>query len=85
MVKRGKIFEKLISGSKNISFSEFISLLVGFGYIMERIHGSHHVFKHPNVPQLFSIQPRKDGKAKPYQLHQFLKQVEEHQLSLRED
>ena len=85
MAKRSKIFEKLISGSKNISFSEFISLLEGFGYIMERIHGSHNVFKHPNVPQLLSTQPRKDGKAKPYQLRQFLKQVEEYQLNLEED
>jgi len=85
MVKRSKILEKLLSGSNNISFEEFISLLQGFGYIMERIHGSHHILKHPDVPQLLSIQPRKDGKAKPYQLHQFLKQVEEYRLSLKED
>ncbi|MBA3868668.1 MAG: type II toxin-antitoxin system HicA family toxin [Chloroflexota bacterium] len=85
MVKRSKILEKVISGSKNVSFGEFISLLEGFGYVMERIHGSHHIFKHPDVPQLLSVQPRKDSKAKPYQLHQFLKQVEEYQLSLEEE
>lgn len=82
MVNRSKIFAKLVSGSKNISFEEFASLLEGFGYVLERVRGSHHVFKHPKVPQLLSIQPRQDGKAKPYQLKQFLKQVEEYQLSL---
>ena len=85
MVKRSKILQKLLSGSKDIRFDEFVALLEGFGFIMERVRGSHHVFKHPDVPQLLSIQPRKDGKAKPYQLRQFLKQIEEYHLSLQED
>lgn len=48
--------------------------------LLDRTRGSHHVFVHPDIAELLSIQPRKDGKAKPYQLRQFLKLVEEYSL-----
>lgn len=85
MVKHSKILEKLVSGSQNIRFDEFMTLLEEFGFVRERVRGSHHIFKHPSVSDLLSIQPRKDGKAKPYQLRQLLKLVEEYNLHLPED
>lgn len=33
---------------------------------------------------MLSVQPRTDGKAKPYQIRQLLKLVEEYDLELRE-
>lgn len=33
---------------------------------------------------MLSVQPRKDGKAKPYQVKQFLKIVEQYDLQLDE-
>ena len=85
MVKRRKLLNKLVAGSKDIRFDEFVALLEGFGFLLDRVRGSHHIFAHPGVAEMLSVQPRKDGKAKPYQLRQFLKMVEEYSLELEED
>lgn len=85
MVKKRKLFQKILSSPKNIRFEEFITLLEAFGFEMARIRGSHHVFSHPDIETLLSIQSQKDGKAKPYQIRQFLKLIEENNLKLRED
>jgi hypothetical protein len=45
------------------------------------INGSHHIFAHPDIPELVNLQNRK-GKAIPYQIHQFLTLVEEYALTL---
>ncbi len=84
-MKKRKLLEKVLSGSKNIRFEEFVLLLVGFGFELKRIRGSHHLFKHPTVPALLSIQPTNSGQAKPYQVHQFLKLVEEFNLRLNDE
>jgi predicted RNA binding protein YcfA (HicA-like mRNA interferase family) len=48
------------------------------------VRGSHHVFSHPDIPELINIQ-EVDGQAKPYQVRQFLKLVERHDLQLEDD
>jgi len=53
--------------------------------VLDRTRGSHHIYIHPDIAELLSIQPRKDGKAKPYQLRQFLKLLEEYSLNPRDD
>ena len=84
MPKRQKLLAKLLSGSRDITFLEFVSLLEGFGFKLDRMRGSHRIYIHPKITELISIQPRGDGKAKPYQLRQFLKLVEEYNLELDE-
>ncbi len=85
MAKWRKVFEKLLSGSFDIRFDDFLVLLERFGFVLDRTRGSHHIFVHPDLPELLSVQPRKDGKAKPYQLRQFLKLIEEYSLRPRDD
>jgi predicted RNA binding protein YcfA (HicA-like mRNA interferase family) len=85
MVKKSKILKKVLSGSKNIRFAEFTALIEGFGFTLERISGSHHIFSHPQVAQAVSVQPDQNGKAKPYQLKQFTKLVEKYDLELIEE
>jgi predicted RNA binding protein YcfA (HicA-like mRNA interferase family) len=85
MAKWRKLLEKLRSGSMDIRFDEFVLLLEHFGFVLDRTRGSHFVFVHPAIAELLSVQPRKDGKAKPYQLHQFLKLVEEYNLKPEEN
>jgi predicted RNA binding protein YcfA (HicA-like mRNA interferase family) len=85
MAKWRKLLEKLLSGSMDIHFDEFVLLLEHFGFTLDRTRGSHHVFVHPDLAELLSIQPRQDGKAKPYQVRQFLKLVEEYNLAPEED
>jgi predicted RNA binding protein YcfA (HicA-like mRNA interferase family) len=65
MVKKRKLLKKILSGSKNIRFDEFVSLLIAFGFELKRVAGSHQIYKHPAVPELLSIQPDTNDQAKP--------------------
>lgn len=85
MAKWSRVFDKLVAGSLDVRFDDFVLLLERFGFVLDRTRGSHHIFVHPDVAELLSIQPRKDGKAKPYQLRQFLKLIEEYSLRPRDD
>ena len=67
MTKKRKLIQKLLSGSKNIRFSELQSAVEAFGFRLSRISGSHHIYTHPEIPELINLQ-NVDGKAKPYQL-----------------
>ena len=46
-----------------------------------RVNGSHHIFIHPNMRELINIQNKK-GKAKNYQIRQFLDLIEQYNLDL---
>jgi predicted RNA binding protein YcfA (HicA-like mRNA interferase family) len=54
-----------------------------FGYRLHRVKGSHHIFEHPRVPRPLNFQVDR-GQAKPYQIRQFLRDVEEFQLTLND-
>ena len=84
MVKKSKILKKILSGSKNVRFSEFTALIEAFGFALDRISGSHHIYLHPEVPQAISVQPDENGQAKPYQMKQFTKLIEKYALHLEE-
>ena len=84
MVTKHKILQKILAGSKNIRFSDMIELVEGFGFRLSRTGGSHHIFVHPDIPELVNLQEVK-GQAKPYQMRQFLKLIERHSLKLEED
>jgi len=49
MTKKQKLIQKLLSGSKNIRFSEAQIAIEAFGFHLTRISGSHHIFTHPDV------------------------------------
>ena len=83
MSKR-KRFQKLLSGSKNIRFSEATACIESFGFRLARINGSHHIFVHQDIPELVNLQEVK-GQAKPYQVKQFLKIVERYNLQLENE
>lgn len=81
MSKPRKILGKILSGSKNIRFEEMVSLVEAFGFQLGRVSGSHHIFQHPDIPEQLNLQ-NKSGQAKPYQVRQFLKLVEQYNLSI---
>jgi predicted RNA binding protein YcfA (HicA-like mRNA interferase family) len=84
MTTKRKILRKILAGSKNIRFSDMIKVAEGFGFRLSRPEGSHHLFAHPDIPELINLQEVK-GQAKPYQIRQFLKIVERHSLILKEE
>ncbi len=85
MVKKRKLLRKVLSGSKNIRFDEFTPLIVAFGFTLDRISGSHHIYSHRKVPQGISVQEDQNGQAKPYQVRQFTKLIEKYSLKLEEE
>jgi predicted RNA binding protein YcfA (HicA-like mRNA interferase family) len=51
---------------------------------LSRISGSHHIFVHPKERELVNLQ-NANGKAKPYQIRQFLQIVERCNLQLGDE
>lgn len=84
MAKQKKILAKVLAGSKNISFNDFVSLVEGFGFSLSRVSGSHHIFNHPKVKELVNLQSVK-GQVKPYQTRQFMELVERYALKLEKE
>jgi predicted RNA binding protein YcfA (HicA-like mRNA interferase family) len=85
MVKKRKLLRKVLSGSKNVRFDDFVGLIEAFGFTQERISGSHHIFSHPTVPQTISIQTDRNGQAKPYQVQLFTKLIEKYDLKMEDE
>jgi predicted RNA binding protein YcfA (HicA-like mRNA interferase family) len=83
-MKKQKLLGKALKRPKNFSFSEMVALVEAFGFRLSRSSGSHHIFVHAEVPELVNLQ-EVQGKAKPYQISQFLKLVERYNLNLGED
>lgn len=82
-MKKLKALKKLLSGSKNIRFSEATACVKAFGFHLDRVKGSHHIFIHPHVPELVNLQ-NVNGKAKPYQIKQFQNIVEKYNLKIED-
>lgn len=82
-MNRRRLLNKILSGSKNIRFDDLVLLVEGFGFELSRVRGSHHIFQHPDIPELLNLQNDR-GQAKPYQVHQFLDLVERYRLTLED-
>jgi predicted RNA binding protein YcfA (HicA-like mRNA interferase family) len=83
-MKKRKLLLKLLSGSKNVRFSEAVAIAEAFGFRLDRVNGSHHIFIHPKIPELLNLQDLK-GKVKPYQVKQLLQLAEIHNLQLEDE
>jgi predicted RNA binding protein YcfA (HicA-like mRNA interferase family) len=84
-MNRRRLLRKLASGSlKNVAFSDLRNLIEGFGFRLDRVTGSHHIFVHSGISELVNLQEVK-GEAKPYQIRQFLRLVERYNLRLEEE
>ena len=84
-MNRRRLLRKLASGSlRNVAFSDLRNLIEGFGFQLDRVTGSHHIFVHPDIPELVNLQEVK-GEAKPYQIRQFLRLVERYNLRMEEE
>jgi predicted RNA binding protein YcfA (HicA-like mRNA interferase family) len=78
-----KLLQKILAGSKNIRFNDFVKLVEAFGFQLSRVRGSHHIFEHPDVLEIVNLQNSK-GQVKPYQIRQFLQLVEQYDLELED-
>ncbi|MBU1694359.1 MAG: type II toxin-antitoxin system HicA family toxin [Verrucomicrobia bacterium] len=82
-MNKRKLLQKILNGSKNVRFQDMTLLVQAFGFRQSRASGSHHIFTHPGIPELVNLQEVR-GQAKPYQIKQFLKLVERHNLVMED-
>ncbi len=80
-MKKRKLLQKALSGTKNFRFAELCQFAIAMGYKLDRVSGSHHIFVHAKASRPLNIQ-NVHGQAKPYQVRQLLRDIEEFTLQL---
>lgn len=78
-VNKRKLLKHLLNNQQNIRFTDMQSIVVSFGFTLDRINGSHHIYKRDSIPEMINLQ-NVDGQAKPYQVRQFLKLIDAYDL-----
>lgn len=68
----------------NVRFADLQNLVEGLGFELRRTSGSHHIYAHPDVPELVNLQDV-GGQAKPYQVRQVLCLIERYGLQLKDE
>ena len=70
MTQSEELRQRILSGQSdaNIRFDELRTFLLRLGFV-ERVHGSHHIFRRGGVRERLNIQ-RDGSHAKPYQVRQ---------------
>jgi hypothetical protein len=81
-------FEKLLSKAKNnpagLRFTELQRLCEAMGMTLDRVNGSHFIYRHNNPFFIMPIQKFRDGKAKHYQVTQLLRFIDKYHLHREE-
>lgn len=75
MSKKEKLLNKALNNPGGLSFDDFCILMKNQGWNLDHQRGSHQIWYSPKTYRL-SVQDRK-GKAKSYQVKQFLTRLEE--------
>jgi predicted RNA binding protein YcfA (HicA-like mRNA interferase family) len=72
-----KLYTRVAFAPANARFEDVVRLAEAVGFVLTRTKGSHHVFCHLDLPQLRLILQERDGKAKPYQVRDLLRVIEQ--------
>lgn len=85
MAKAEKLIQKILQGRSdaNIGFEELRSLLKNLRF-EERIRGSHHIYRRPDVEERLNLQ-REGAEAKPYQVRQVRAVILKYRLGVNDD
>ncbi len=78
-----KLLQKALSSPANLRFAEALALAEAYGFVLARVHGSHHILTHARLAELVNLQ-EVGGRAKPYQVRQLLRLVERYNLKLEQ-
>lgn len=75
-IRRGQV--------RNVGFDDLVRLLEAVGFRLDRVRGSHRVFRHPRVGRPIVVQDVA-GQAKGYQVRQVLQVIESYNLAPGEE
>ena len=81
---KNKLLAKIQRNNKNVDYGDFVTLIEAFNFRRTRGDGSHEIYRCKGVSEIVNIQ-NKNGKAKSYQIKQFLTLVEKYNLSLEDE
>ena len=76
---REEVYRELKGRVTNIKFEELCQAAESFGFKFKGGKGSHRIFVREGVKELLNFQAVR-GKAKPYQVRQFIKLIEKYNL-----
>ena len=76
---REEVYRELKGRVTNIRFEELCQAAESFGFKFKGGKGSHRIFVREGIKELLNLQDVK-GKAKPYQVRQFIKLIEKYNL-----
>ncbi len=76
MTRREKRDSGIRNNPNDVDFGDIIPWLADHGFALDRVEGSHHVFRHPATKAKLNFQPDRSGKAKAYQVKQAIKAIE---------
>jgi len=79
VTRADKAFEAVLNGAGDVSFRDFESVLRRLGFVLDRVSGSHRIYRHPLANRPLNIQPV-GNKVKRYQLRQFRSIVSEFRI-----
>lgn len=70
MAADDKLLWRILGGRSdaNVGFEDLCGLLSALGFA-QRVRGSHHIFRHPDIEERVNLQ-RAGRQAKPYQVRQ---------------
>lgn len=78
-MNKRELYEEFKRNPRNIRFDDLCRAAELFGFSFRGGKGSHRIYVRQGVRELLNFQ-NVHGKAKPYQVKQFLKIVEQHSL-----
>ena len=76
---REEVYRELKGRVTNMRFEELCQAAESFGFKFKGGKGSHRIFVREGVKELLNFQDVR-GKAKPYQVRQFIKLIEKYNL-----
>ncbi|MBT9133233.1 MAG: hypothetical protein DDT31_01386 [Syntrophomonadaceae bacterium] len=78
-MNKREIYEKLKRNPSNVRFEEICKTAELFGFRFRGGKGSHRIFVRKGIREMINFQEVK-GKAKSYQVKQFIKIIEKYNL-----
>ncbi|RIK10770.1 MAG: hypothetical protein DCC49_02270 [Acidobacteria bacterium] len=77
-----RLLRKIKQGNvNNVALADLHRLLVGLGFDLARVRGSHHVYSHLECREIVNVQ-EVGGQAKPYQVRQIAHLIDRYNLEL---